>query len=95
MDLGETMVKPGGNDNRIFVPVFRQPSEEVLYLGVNMNGGAILMDSPIGPLWVVGLLLKFSFKEWNFKSVAKLINRCGCILVPSQDRVKFVDQALG
>ena len=53
------------------------------------------MLCPIWALRVIGLLLKLSFKEWYFESIAKLIDCRGGVLMSRQDGVQFVEQTLG
>ena len=92
MNLCETMVKPGGYDNRVVVRVGRKPFEQVGHFAIYMNRWTVLVHSSIGSLWIVRLLFVFPPQQGNLKTIADLVNCCCCFLMLSEDCVKFVDQ---
>ena len=51
------------------------------------------MNRSIGPLWIIGLILKLSFRERYFEFPARLVDCGSGILVLRENRVELVNQS--
>ena len=91
MDLSKAMMKPGRNDERIFVVIFGSQLQESIHFGLNVNGRAILVHQSVGPLGVVFLLFVMSLQKGNLQTLPEWVNGpCGVLMVYQND-VQFVN----